>query len=56
LRVALERLSEGDCDLTELALNLGFSSHSHFTDAFKREFGRTPSEEKATAGKNKGHR
>lgn len=47
LRVALERLGEGDSDITELALDLGFSSHSHFTDAFKREFGRTPSEEKA---------
>jgi AraC-like DNA-binding protein len=52
LRVALERLGEQNCDLTELALDLGFSSHSHFTDAFKREFGRTPSEEKATQSKN----
>ena len=51
LRVALERLGEGNCDLTELALELGYSSHSHFTDAFKREFGRTPSEEKATRKK-----
>jgi AraC-like DNA-binding protein len=51
LRVALERLGEGDCDLTELALDLGFSSHSHFSDAFKREFGRTPSEEKTTKRK-----
>lgn len=30
-------------DLTSLALDLGFSSHSHFTYAFRREFGRTPS-------------
>ncbi len=43
LRVALERLNEGVEDLTSLALELGFSSHSHFTDSFKREFGRTPS-------------
>jgi len=42
LRVSLERLSDGD--LTKLALNLGFSSHSHFTDVFRREFGKTPSE------------
>jgi AraC-like DNA-binding protein len=27
-----------------LALELGFSSHSHFTDAFRREFGKAPSE------------
>jgi AraC-like DNA-binding protein len=27
-----------------LALELNFSSHSHFTDTFRREFGRTPSD------------
>jgi AraC family transcriptional regulator len=31
-------------DLTALALDLGFSSHSHFTFAFRRLFGCTPSE------------
>lgn len=31
-------------DLTALALDLGFSSHSHFTLAFRRFFGCTPSE------------
>ncbi len=30
-------------DLTGLALELGFSSHSHFTTAFRREFGVPPS-------------
>ena len=30
-------------DLTALALGLGFSSHSHFTAAFRRTFGCTPS-------------
>ena len=44
LRVSLERLAEGANDLTALALELGFSSHSHFTDAFRREFGASPSE------------
>jgi AraC-like DNA-binding protein len=34
---------EGADDLTALALELGFSSHSHFTDAFRAEFGRAPS-------------
>ncbi len=43
LRASLERLAEGASDLTALALDLGFSSHSHFSDAFRREFGRTPS-------------
>ena len=41
LRASLERL---DGDLTTVALDLGFSSHSHFTDAFRREFGKSPSE------------
>ena len=43
LRAALERLPETD-DITALAFDLGFSSHSHFTDVFRREFGKTPSE------------
>jgi AraC-like DNA-binding protein len=43
LRAALERLGDSD-DITSLAIDLGFSSHSHFTDVFRREFGTTPSE------------
>jgi AraC-like DNA-binding protein len=43
LRASLERLFDGADDLTQLALELGFSSHSHFTDSFRREFGRSPS-------------
>jgi len=42
LRASLERLADGAKDLTALALDLGFSSHSHFTDAFRHEFGRAP--------------
>jgi AraC family transcriptional regulator len=44
LRTAVERLEQGADDLTALALELNFSSHSHFTDTFGREFGRTPSD------------
>jgi AraC family transcriptional regulator len=44
LRASLEHLANGANDLTRLALELGFSSHSHFTDTFRREFGRSPSE------------
>jgi AraC family transcriptional regulator len=44
LRVGLERLANGEKDLTQLALDLGFSSHAHFSDAFRREFGQKPSE------------
>jgi AraC family transcriptional regulator len=43
LRAALERLAEPGVDLIDIALDLGFSSHSHFTETFRRSFGRTPS-------------
>lgn len=43
LREALAVLGAGADDLASLALGLGFSSHSHFTDRFRREFGVTPS-------------
>jgi AraC-like DNA-binding protein len=45
LRLArgLDLLSEFD-DLTDLALHLGFSSHSHFTSAFRKIYGRAPAE------------
>jgi AraC family transcriptional regulator len=43
LRAALERLAAGD-DVSTLAFDLGFSSHSHFTSAFHRAFGVTPSQ------------
>lgn len=43
LRSALERVEQG-ASLTDVALDVGFSSHSHFTDSFRREFGFTPSD------------
>lgn len=43
LRHALERLPEPGADLTQIALDVGFSSHSHFTAAFRQAFGTTPS-------------
>jgi AraC family transcriptional regulator len=43
LRASLEALAEGERDLTRLAFDLGYSSHSHFTFAFRREFGTSPS-------------
>ena len=36
-------------DLTALALEVGFSSHSHFTAAFRRTYGRSPSAFKRAA-------
>jgi AraC-like DNA-binding protein len=40
---ALDLMADYD-DLTALGLELGFSSHSHFTAAFQRTYGRSPSE------------
>jgi AraC family transcriptional regulator len=47
MQIALERLRQHDTDLTELALELGYSSHSHFTHVFHRHLGITPSEVRA---------
>jgi AraC-like DNA-binding protein len=42
---ALEHLAEAHADdLTHTALSLGFSSHSHFTTAFRQTFDLTPSQ------------
>lgn len=43
LTEGLHRLAEPSCSLTDIALDLGYSSHSHFTAAFRRAFGVTPS-------------
>jgi AraC-like DNA-binding protein len=43
LRLALDRLRDRRLDLTTLAFDLGYSSHSHFTAVFRRHFGLTPS-------------
>jgi AraC family transcriptional regulator len=40
---ALDLLGQYD-DLTSLSLDLGFSSHSHFSTAFRAAYGRSPSE------------
>jgi len=50
LRLArsLDLLAEYD-DLTTLGLELGFSSHSHFSAAFRAVYGRSPSEFKQSA-------
>jgi AraC-like DNA-binding protein len=45
---ALDLLARYD-DLTALALDLGFSSHSHFSAAFRAAYGRSPSGFRRTA-------
>jgi AraC-like DNA-binding protein len=48
LRMALELL-RSHRGLTEIALDLGYTSHSHFTAAFRNYFGITPSRYRATS-------
>jgi len=43
LRQSLERVADSRGDLAAIAVDAGFSSHSHFTTAFRRAFGLTPS-------------
>jgi len=45
---ALDLLAHYD-DLTALSLELGFSSHSHFSAAFREAYGRSPSEFRQSA-------
>jgi AraC-like DNA-binding protein len=42
-RLAAERLAADARDLTDLALELGYADHSHFTNAFRQEWGLPPS-------------
>ncbi|HVF39893.1 MAG TPA: AraC family transcriptional regulator [Gemmatimonadaceae bacterium] len=42
-RVALEKMAVPRADLSRVALELGFSSHSHFTSTLRARYGRTPS-------------
>jgi AraC family transcriptional regulator len=42
LRMSLESVVERKGDLSRVAVELGFFSHSHFTSAFRREFGMSP--------------
>lgn len=54
LAVALELVARRRRDLTDVALALGYSSHSHFTAAFRREYGVPPS--RALEGDGAGRR
>jgi AraC-like DNA-binding protein len=51
LQDAALALAEGVEDLSALALDLGFSSHSHFTQAFRAQFGVSPSSFRGSAGR-----
>lgn len=42
LREGLERLLDEPQQISRIALDVGFASHSHFTDAFRDEYGCSP--------------
>ena len=46
---ALDAVLDGDDDLTSIALDAGFASHSHFTARFRGFFGCTPAALRRTA-------
>jgi len=53
LHHALERVAAGE-DLARVGLAAGYSSHSHFTAAFRRMFGVTPSEARTGTARRSG--
>lgn len=48
VRHGLEAVRESDHALSRIAVDLGFTHHSHFTTVFRREFGVTPSQFRAS--------
>ncbi|HXH98430.1 MAG TPA: AraC family transcriptional regulator [Gaiellaceae bacterium] len=51
LELALERLADPETDLARLARELGYASHSHFTDRFRGVFGVPPSAVRGVMGR-----
>jgi AraC-like DNA-binding protein len=49
LAQTLDSVLDGGDDLTAIALDAGFASHSHFTARFRRFFGCTPTALRRTA-------
>lgn len=43
LRASINRFLDPAANLSGVATDMGFASHSHFSDAFRKEFGLTPS-------------
>jgi AraC-like DNA-binding protein len=44
LKKALQLLSEGNLNISEIAYSVGFSSQSYFTRSFKEYYGKSPSD------------
>ncbi len=53
IRHGLESVCETSKGLSRIALDLGFTHHSHFTSAFRRDFGVTPSELRSTRSRGR---
>jgi len=51
--VACEKLTQTDASVTDIAMELGFSSAQHFSDAFKARMGVTPSAHRGAKPKPK---
>ena len=50
MAAALDEVLDSSRDLTTVGIALGFSSHSHFSAAFKQAYGQTPLEFQRSAG------
>ena len=44
MRQAQLWLQDKDCNVTEIAISLGYSDRKYFTSCFKKEFGMTPTD------------
>ena len=44
MKKAVNLMKEGSLNIDEIGFAVGFNSHSYFTQCFKRQFGKTPSE------------
>jgi len=44
LKKAIRLMNEGNANVDEVGYAVGFNSHSYFTNSFKKQFGKTPSE------------
>jgi AraC-like DNA-binding protein len=51
LRHALARILDGDEPLADIALAIGFASHSHLTNQFRARFGIPPARARSRAGR-----
>jgi len=49
VRWSLEGVMESSRSLVDIALDAGFSSHSHYTSSFRQEFAQTPSNVRASS-------